>query len=465
MYRQVDAEILGELQKIVDPENLIVETERLEPYSHDETVGLQADPEVVVRATSAQEVSDIFRLANRYKVPVTPRGAGYGLSGGAVATQGGIVLSLEKMDRVLEIDRANLMVTVEPGLITGDLHRAVEEEGLFYPPDPASLDSCTIGGNIAEGAGGPRAVKYGTTKDYVCGLEAVFPSGDVVQMGGKLVKNVTGYSLMQLLVGSEGTLAVVTKIILRLLPLPDYQVDLFVPFEDFRTAADVVSEIIARQIVPAAIEFMERDIVQACQRFLDKELPFADAAAQLLIKLDGNNKAALDEDMETVADICLDAGAQDVLVAADRPTSDRLWEARRAIIDALNFESPVNHMEDVVVPRAEIPALLQGVHDMTVRHGVRILSFGHAGDGNVHITALKDDLDDEAWDALVPEITEATYRLALSLGGTITGEHGIGAIRQQYLPLALEEAQIEVMRRIRAAFDPNAILNPGKIFL
>ncbi len=220
----------------------------------------------------------MFKLANSERVPVTPRGAGYGLSGGAVAVEGGIVLSLEKMNRILEIDHANLMVTVEPGVITGELHRAVEAEGLFYPPDPASLDSCTIGGNIAEGAGGPRAVKYGTTKDYVCGLEVVLPSGEIVQMGGKLVKNVTGYSLMQLLVGSEGTLAVVTKIILRLLPLPAHQVDLLVPFDDFQTAADAVSAMISRRIVPTAIEFMERDIVHACQRFLDKELPFADAA-------------------------------------------------------------------------------------------------------------------------------------------------------------------------------------------
>ncbi len=444
--------------------NVFVDEERLEPYTHDETVGLRADPEVVVRATSTQQVADVFKLANRERVPVTPRGAGYGLSGGAVAMQGGIVLSLEKMNRVLEIDKDNLMVTVEPGIITGELHRAVEEQGLFYPPDPASLDSCTIGGNIAEGAGGPRAVKYGTTRDYVSGLEVVLPSGDVVQMGGKLVKDVTGYSLLQLLVGSEGTLAVVTKIILRLLPLPAHQVDLLVPFDDFQTAADVVSAIIARRIVPTAIEFMERDIVHACQRFLGKELPFADAAAQLLIQLDGNHKEALEEDYETVADLCLDAGAVDVLVAADRPTRDRLWEARRAIIDALNHESPVNHMEDVVVPRAQIPALLRGVHDLAQRLDVRILSFGHAGDGNVHITVLKDDLDEETWEALVPEATESLYRLALSLGGTITGEHGIGAIRREYLPLALEEAQIDVMRRIRAAFDPNGILNPGKIF-
>jgi len=464
MYHKVDTDILQQLVSIAGEENVIWDGERLEPYSRDETVGLRAEPEAVVRATSAQQIAEILKMANRERVPLTPRGAGYGLSGGAVATQGGIVLSMEKMNHILEIDKANLMVTVEPGVITGDLHRAVEAEGLFYPPDPASLDSCSIGGNIAEGAGGPRAVKYGTTKDYVCGLQAVLPSGDIVQMGGKLVKNVTGYNLLQLLIGSEGTLAIVTKIILRLLPLPAHQVDLLVPFDDFQAAADVVSAIIARRIVPTAIEFMERDIVHACQRFLDKELPFADAGAQLLIQLDGNHQEALDQDYETVGELCLEAGARDVLVAADRPTRDRLWEARRAIIDALNHESPENHMEDVVVPRAQIPALIRGIHELAERLDVRILSFGHAGDGNVHITTLRDDLDNETWQALVPEATEALYRLALSLGGTITGEHGIGAIRRSYLPLALEEAQIDIMRRIRAAFDPNGILNPGKIF-
>jgi glycolate oxidase len=256
----------------------------------------------------------------------------------------------------------------------------------------------------------------------------------------------------------------VTKIVLRLLPLPACRVDLLVPFDDFQTAADVVSAIIARRIVPTTIEFMERDIVHACQRLLGKDLPYAGAAAQLLIQLDGNHQAALDADCETVAELCLAAGALDVLVASDRPTRDRLWEARRAIIDSLNHESPVNHMEDLVVPRAQIPALLRGIHELAGRLGVRILSFGHAGDGNVHVTALKDDLDERAWQALVPQAREGLYRLALSLGGTLTGEHGIGATRRSYLPLALGQAQIEVMRRIRAAFDPAGILNPGKIF-
>jgi glycolate oxidase len=368
------------------------------------------------------------------------------------------------MNRILEIDHQNLMVTVEPGVITGDLHRAVEAEGLFYPPDPASLDSCTIGGNVAEGAGGPRAVKYGTTRDYVCGLEAVLPSGEVITTGGKLVKNATGYSLVQLLVGSEGTLAVVTKIILRLLPLPKVQIDLLVPFDDFQEAADTVSAIIAHRILPTAIEFMEQDSILAVERLLERDVPYDDAAAHLLIQLDGNSQAAVDADMELVGDICLDQGARDLLVAKDRPTRDRLWEARRMIIDALNHESPVNHMEDVVVPRAAIHHLLKGIKGIAGDRSVRIVSFGHAGDGNVHINVLKDALADEAWQALVPVITEEIYRLALSLGGTITGEHGIGATRRRYLPMALDGVQIELMRGMRDLFDPNGVLNPGKIF-
>lgn len=463
-YNRVTPEIVASLRQIVGQDGVLTTPEALEPYSHDETVGLSAPPEVAVRVTSAQQVAQVLRLAQRQRVPVTPRGAGYGLSGGAVPLHGGIVLSMERMTNILEIDRENLMVTVEPGVITGELHRAVEAEGLFYPPDPASLDSCTIGGNVAEGAGGPRAVKYGTTRDYVCGLEAVLPSGEIMTCGGKLVKDVTGYNLIQLLVGSEGTLAVVTKIVLRLLPLPRLQVDLLVPFDDFQMAADTVSDIIAHRILPTAIEFMEQDSILAVERLLEKEMPYHDAAAHLLIQLDGNTQAAVDADMELVGDICLAHGARDVLVAQDRPTRDRLWEARRLIIDALNAESPVNHMEDVVVPRARIHHLLRGIQETSRARGVRIVSFGHAGDGNVHVNVLKDDLDDEVWAVQVVSITEEIYRLALSLGGAITGEHGVGATRRQYLSLALDEAQIALMRQIRDIFDPNHILNPGKIF-
>jgi glycolate oxidase len=464
MYKRVDEPIVEALRRIVGEGNVLLGAEAMEPYAHDEVVGLRAEPEVVVRATDAAQVADIFRLAQRERVPVTPRGAGMGLSGGAVPVCGGIILSLEKMKRILEIDQQNLMVTVEPGVITGDIHRAVEAEGLFYPPDPASLDSCTIGGNIAEGAGGPRAVKYGVTKDYVCGLEAVLPSGEIIICGGKLVKNVTGYNMVQLLIGSEGTLAVVTKIILRLVPLPKVRVDLLVPYDDFQAAANTVSAIIAHRIVPTTIEFMERDSVAAVERLLQKEVPHHDAAAHLLIQLDGSRPETVDADYEVVGDLCLENGARDVLVAKDQYTRDRLWEARRKIIDALKYESPINHMEDVVVPRAEIPPLLKGIKDIAARYAVRIVSFGHAGDGNVHVNVLKDDLPVERWEEIVPVLAEDVYRLTLSLGGTITGEHGVGVSRRRYLPLALDAAQIELMRGIKAVFDPNGILNPGKIF-
>ncbi len=464
MYEKVNADIIEALQRIVGSENVLVDAEALEPYTHDETVGLRAAPEVAVRVRSAGQVAEILKLAQRERVPVTPRGAGYGLSGGAVAVQGGVILSTEKMNRILEIDKENLMVTVEPGAITGDIHRAVEAEGLFYPPDPASLDSCSIGGNIAENAGGPRAVKYGVTRHYVCGLEAVLPSGEIITCGGKLVKNVTGYDLIQLLIGSEGTLAVVTKIILRLLPLPRVQIDLLVPFADFQAAADTVLDIIAHRVLPTTMEFMERDSVLAVERLSQKEMPYHDAAAHLLIQLDGNSQEAVGSDCDVVGELCLEHGALDVLVARDSRTRDRLWEARRLIIDALNHESPVNHMEDVVVPRAGLPPLLRGIKEIGRRHDVRVVCFGHSGDGNVHVNVLKDQIPDERWKALVPVVTEAIYRLSLSLGGTITGEHGIGATRRKYLHLALDEAQIELMRSIRAVFDPNCILNPGKIF-
>lgn len=464
MYNQVTEAIISELQQIVGAENTLVLKEAMEPYTHDHVTGLRADPEVVVKARSAAEVAEIFRLAQREKVPVTPRGAGYGLSGGAVPVVGGIVLSLERMNRILEIDRENLMVTVEPGVITGDLHRAVEAVGLFYPPDPASLDSCSIGGNIAEGAGGPRAVKYGVTEDYVSGLEAVLPSGEIITCGGKLVKNVTGYNLVQLLTGSEGTLAVVTKIILRLIPLPKHRIDLFVPYADFESAARTVSAIIAEGIVPTAMEFFEQDSLLAVERLLGREMPFSTAAAFLLFQLDSNHPNALQAEFETVGDLCLQYGAQEVLVAKDTATRDRLWEGRRKIIDALNNESPINHMEDVVVPRSQIPALLKGLHQIADDRNVRIISFGHAGDGNVHVNLLRDDLPNDDWERLVPDISGAIYRLTLALGGTITGEHGIGVTRRSYLTLALGETQVEVMRRIKDAFDPNHILNPGKIF-
>lgn len=464
MYSKVTDSIIRELVDIAGDRDVLTDRERLDKYSHDETVGLSSQPEVVVRAASTEQVAAVLALAQRERVPVTPRGAGYGLSGGAVPVHGGVVLSVEKMNRILEIDERNLMVTVEPGVTTGEIHRAVEAKGLFYPPDPASLDSCSIGGNIAECAGGPRAVKYGVTKDYVCGLEVVLPSGDVISTGGKLVKNVTGYNLVQLLVGSEGTLGVATKIVLRLIPLPKVQIDLLVPYDSFQSAADTVSDIIGQRILPAALEFMEQDSILAVENLTGARVPHDDAQAHLLIQLDGNSRPAVDADLELVGELCTENGAREVLVADDQATRDRLWDARRKIIDALNHESPLNHMEDVVVPRAEIPRLLAGVKETADRHGVRIVCFGHAGDGNVHVNILKDHIDDTHWGQLVPAVSEEIYTLTLELGGTITGEHGVGATRRRYLPMALESEQIELMHRIRQAFDPAQILNPGKIF-
>lgn len=464
MYNRVNHQIVERLQSIAGKNNVLFDAEALELYSHDQTPNVKADPEVVVRVTSANQVAEIFRLAQQAHIPVTPRGAGYGLSGGAIPQLGGIVLSTEKMNRILEIDKENLMVTVEPGVITGDIHRAVEAEGLFYPPDPASLDSCTIGGNIAENAGGPRAVKYGVTNQYVCGLEAVLPNGEIIRAGGKLVKNVTGYSLIQLLIGSEGTLAVVTKIILRLIPLPKIQIDLLAPYDDFQKAADTVSAIVAQRILPTTLEFMEQDSILAVQQLLGREVHFNQAAAHLLIQLDGNTVEAVDADLQIVGELCLQHGALEVFVAKDRLTRDRMWEARRKIIEALNHMSPVSHMEDVVVPRSEIPKLLRGIKAIAAENKVRIVSFGHAGDGNVHVNTLKESMPDDLWEAVVPVVVVQLYRLTLSLGGMLTGEHGIGLTRRQYLPLALDAAQIEVMRGIRQVFDPNNILNPGKIF-
>ena len=463
MYAPVDATVIERLQAIVGSAYVLTDRERLEPYSHDEVPELHAWPDVVVKPATAEEISAILKLANEMNVPVTPRGAGQGLSGGAVPVCGGIVLSVERMNRILEIDHRNMMVTVEPGVITGELHRAVEAEGLFYPPDPASLDSCFIGGNIAEGAGGPRAVKYGTTKDYVCGLEVVLPSGEIVKLGGKLVKDVMGYNLVQLMVGSEGTLGIVTKIILRLLPLPKAQVDLLVPYEDFQDAADTVAAIIAQSLIPTTIEFMDQASIKAAERLLNKEVPFHDAAAHLLIQLTGTRQEDLENDLDVVGEVCLDHGALDVLVAQDRPTRDRLWEARRSLIEAMNNESPINHTEDVSVPRSEIPALIKGVRALGEELGLATCCFGHAGDGNVHVNFLKYDLPDDLWAERTAEAQRRLYDLALSLGGTITGEHGIGAIRKEYLRHAMGDSLVEIMRQIKLAFDPNRILNPGKI--
>ncbi len=465
MFEKIDGAVLEELRGIVGAENVFVSPEDKEKYSHDEVAEIRHEPEAVALATSAGQVAEIMKLAQRKRFPVTPRGAGQGLSGGAVPIYGGLVLSVERMDRILEIDQENLMVTVEPGVITGNLHRAVEEVGLFYPPDPASLDSCSIGGNIAEDAGGPRAIKYGVTRGYVCGLQVVLPNGEIIEMGGKLVKNVTGYNLIQLLIGSEGTLAVVTRVLLKLIPLPKERVDLLVPFGNFRDAVQTVSEIIKARIVPCALEFMEKDSIVAVEKLMEKEVPFHDAAAHLLITLDANDKSVIDADYERIGEICLAHDAIDVLVADNVQTRERLWGARKLLIEALQNLSPEHIMDtqDVVVPRSELPVILEGIKKVGAKYGLDIISFGHSGDGNVHVNIIK-NIPTTVWEEKSPQAAREIYRLAVSLGGMVTGEHGIGLTRKEFLSYGLDETQIGLMRDIKKNFDPNGILNPGKIF-
>jgi glycolate oxidase len=438
--------------------------EAREKYSRDETPGLSHRPEVVIMPATSNEIMDIVRLANSENIPVTPRGMGTGLSGGAVPVHGGIVLSCERMNRIIDIDRDNLMVTTEPGIITGQLQETVESEGLFYPPDPASLESCSIGGNVAEGAGGSRAVRYGTTKDYVSGLEMVLPSGLMIQTGGKVVKDVTGYNLTQLAVGSEGTLVVVTQITLRLIPLPSRRMDLLIPYASIEKAAQTVSEIIGARIVPTAIEFMERNCFDLAENFIKRKLTFRDAAAHLVITLDGNHPEALEESRDRVGEICERNGAYDILVATTRSARDRMWEGRKCLFEAANHIGGMYLSLDVVVPRSLIPALVNRVQRISEKYQIRARSFGHAGDGNVHVLLFKDQLSDEEWARRVDPAQRDLYSETIKLGGKITAEHGIGLLRKSYLSMNLGSDQIEVLKRLKKAFDANNVLNPGKIF-
>lgn len=463
-YNKVEHKLLKRLEDIVGGKYLITDRGDLISYARDETSDAEAFPEVVVKPDNAGQVSDVMILANEYRVPVTPRGLGTGVSGGALPIHGGILLSLERFNKILEIDRGNMVAVIEPGVITGDLQQTVEKEGLFYPPDPASLDSCSIGGNIAEGAGGPRAVKYGTTKDYILGLDLVLPTGEILTLGGKLHKNVTGYHIIGIIVGSEGTLAIVTRIILKLLPLPRYRVDLLIPFGDFHTASTAIMRIFETSIVPVNIEFMEHKAIAALKAFLGEDLPYSDAGAHLLVGVDGSTKETVEKQYETIGKVCLDGGAMDVFVAETPQTKERLWKARRSLHDALEHRSRIMEREDVVVPVTNIPQLLDFVHKLSEETGLEIVPFGHAGDGNVHINILRKDLSEEEWKKRNAEATEKLLRKVIELGGMISGEHGIGTVKKPFLPLALSPEEIELARRIKKAFDPNAILNPGKIF-
>ena len=469
IYKRVTSKIINELIEILGAKNVIYDDiEAMEQYSHDEVAekSYAHMPEVVVKPTTTKEISKIMKLANKYKIPVTPRGAGSGLSGGAIPVNGGIVLSVEKMNRIIEIDKKNFIAVVEPGVITNDINNLVKDDGLFYAGYPMSVETCYIGGNVAENAGGGRAVKYGVTGRYIYGLEVVMPTGEIVHLGGKRMKDVTGYDLIHLMVGSEGTLGIFTKIYIKLVPLPQANVSLLVLFKDIESAIKLVPKIMTfGRIIPTSIEFMDELSFKASCEYLNEKIPFEKAGAMLLIELDGNSKKELEGQYEIIGNLCTENGAIEVYVADNATTSERIWKIRRNIAEAWKLISPHQSLEDVVVPISEIPKFMTKIKELSEKYDIPIPCYGHAGDGNLHATPIKNPkflMDEwhEKLDALLPEL----YKAAIELGGTISGEHGIGSKRNKYMPMALEPAQIEMMKNIKKALDPNLILNPGKIF-
>ncbi len=468
-YTPVTAHIIKELQQIVgEPYVIMDDAEQLERYSHDEIKDPHYAhlPEVVVKPIGAEEISAILTLANREHIPVTPRGAGSGLAGGAVPVYGGIVLSVERMNRILEIDPANMMITVESGVITSHINDALKAYGLFYAGYPMSLETCFIGGNVAHNAGGGKAVKYGVTKRYVHGLEMVLPTGETIQLGGKRVKDVTGYNLISLLVGSEGTLGIFTTITLKLLPLPKASVALLVLFPSAQAAMDSVPVILTETgIIPTAIEFMDQLSIRTACAYLNEHFPYEEAGAMLLIEVDGSNEKEVESHYDAIGDVCLKRGALEVYVADNATTRERVWKIRRNVFEAFQVYSPINSGEDIVVPFASIPTLLREVERLSEKYGILIPNVAHAGDGNLHCIPFKPpEMPLEEWYRVIPQLLSELYHCTADLGGTISAEHGIGSKRKKFLPIVMQPEVIEVMKRLKAAFDPNNILNPGKIF-
>ncbi|MFH2002676.1 MAG: FAD-linked oxidase C-terminal domain-containing protein [Planctomycetota bacterium] len=453
----------GKLEGITGAAYVRSEPFDLEKYGRDETEDLLMLPDIAVLPGSEDEVAQILRLASELCVPVTPRGGGTGLSGGALPIRKGICLSLERMNAIVEIDEANMMVRAQPGVITATLQEAVEAKGLFYPPDPASRESCTLGGNLAEDAGGPRAMKYGVTSAYVRGLRAVLPDGEIISCGGKTLKDVAGYSLTQLLISSEGTLAVITEACLRLIPLPPYRRTLLAPFDELDAAARSIPAVMNRGIIPSALELMERPALEAVQSHLGVTVPHSDAAAHLLIEIDGFDAAAMARDVERCCEILADQGARDVLFAESRAKQEALWKTRRSIGEAVKSVSAYREL-DTAVPRMMIPELVRLTHEVCNRHGVRLICYGHAGDGNLHMNVLIGDLTPKQWRERIPKVTQEVFAHVTRLGGTITGEHGVGIVAKPYLKDAIGARNVALMKGIKNVFDPRGILNPGKIF-
>ena len=449
-----------DLRRLIPTSQVLNTVEDRTLYAYDGT-SAKALPDAVVLAASPQEVAAVLRFATAHGVPVVPRGAGTGLSGGSVPAKGGIALVVAGMRRITEIDSGSMLVVTEPGVITGELQKTVEEAGMFYPPDPASLNYCTIGGNVAENAGGPRAVKYGVTKDYVLGLEVAVPSGDLVRLGGKQVKNVTGYNLVQLFVGSEGTLGVITEVILRLLPKPPAKKTMLAIFDRLDDAAETVAAIMAGGVLPTTLEIMDKTSINCVEDYLHLGLP-RDAEAFLLIEVDGM-PAAVEAEAGVIAGICQERRVQSFQMARDQTEADTLWRARRAVSPAISQVRRAKIGEDISVPRSAIPAMVREIQRISRQHDLPIAIFGHAGDGNLHPNILADRRNPTEM-ARVEHAIAAIFEASVSLRGTLSGEHGIGRSKQPFLRMALSPEAVRLMQDVKRAVDPKGILNPGKIF-
>ncbi|OYU84707.1 MAG: FAD-binding oxidoreductase [Flavobacterium sp. BFFFF2] len=456
---------IEELQQLIGSEWVFTDRETCVQYGHDETEDLQFPPQVVVKPGSTADISLIMAWANAHQIPVTPIGAQTGLSGGALSVHGGIGLSLARFNRIIQIDEQNLQVTVEPAVITQVLREAVAEKGLLYPVDPSSQGSCWIGGNVAENSGGARAVKYGVTKDYVLNLEVVLADGSVIWTGANTLKNSTGYNLTQLMVGSEGTLGIITKIVLKLIPNNPYNILMLVPFHEANEACQAVSAIFRAGIVPSALEFMERDALTWTLRYVDGiALQVPDhIQAHLLIEVDGQYPEWLMSDAEKIMQVVENYTIDEVLFADTTDQKNALWKMRRAVGEAVKSNSIYREV-DTVVPRFELPNLMQQIKQIGDKYGFQSVCYGHAGDGNLHVNIIKGSLSDEQWQHEVPKGIAEIFTYTVSLGGTLSGEHGIGLVQKEYMPLTFSPTSLQLMMGIKQLFDPNGIVNPGKIF-
>lgn len=463
MYQSVTSADVAAFKKMVSPERVLFGDQISADYSHDELGDVRQMPEVLIKASSTKEISEIMKYANEHKIPVVVRGSGTGLVGAAVALHGGIMIETTGMNKILELDEENLTVTVEPGVLLMDLAEFAESNHLLYPPDPGEK-SATIGGNISTNAGGMRAVKYGVTRDYVRGLTVVLPNGEVVKLGGKIVKNSTGYSLMNLIVGSEGTLGIITEAVLKLIPLPTVTVSLLVPFRTVSEAICAVPTLIKSRASLTAIEFFERDTILFAEEYLGKKFPDTNYPAYLLLTVDGGNRASVDAELAGVADLCMENGAPDAFIVDTDERKESVWKARGAFLEAIKASTSEMDECDVVVPRNRVAEFILYTHEISEKLQIRIPSFGHAGDGNLHVYICRDELDEATWRDRLTQAFDLMYRKAAELCGQVSGEHGIGFAKKDYMRRSCGEDQIELMRGIKQVFDPNEILNPGKLF-